>query len=92
MKKLFLVLFLISSSNIAHSGTVTISEKIEIVTNEECLLMVNHGNVWKFDINGIYQTDLKIIYNGYLYSVDLWDKDMKQGMINCNHKQSLSRE
>ena len=84
--------FLISISNIAHSGTMVISEKIEVVTDEECWLVINQKNSRLLSSIIEQKTDFEIVYNGYIYTVLLWDKDIKKSTIECSHKQSFVRE
>ena len=84
--------FLISISNIAHSGTMIISEKIEVVTDEECWLVINQKNSRLISSVIEQKTDFEIVYNGYIYTVLLWDKDIKKSTIECSHKQSFVRE
>ena len=84
--------FLISISNIAHSGTMVISEKIEVVTDEECWLVINQKNSRLLSSIIEQKTDFEIVYNGYIYTVLLWDKDIKKSTIECSYKQSSVRE
>lgn len=87
------VLFLISISNIAHSGDIKVSEIRENVTPKECILVVNQGlsRIIESAFQDQYE-DLEIVYNGYIYTVLLWDKDIKKSTIECSHKQSFVRE
>jgi len=79
-------LFLISSSNIVHSGTLEISKAGDTVYPDLCLKVVNKGNVL-FSERYNSGIDLTIVYEDYLYYVYI---RYPQNQILCTPRASLT--
>jgi len=89
MKKLFLALFLISSSNIAHSGQVMFLESTSVVTDKQCLLMLNEGNVLSSEKTE-YGTKLNIVYDNYFHFVTIDFFGGGKGQFTCRTRHPLT--